>query len=317
MEQLLTPVGFVRSKIGNLSFSTGDLVRIKRSGSTRFTLTTKAENSNVVEIRLEGANYSGNYIYQPLSFRTSLPTSGTIRRVTIVDVTAKRPLLDAGLTSLEVGLLIDSFTKNDFTGGKEIYQISDATLSLLANRAQTLFSDTPNKLPNAIPTTFLSDLTLTGNGNIEGIGNESNNKITGNTKNNSIFGLGGIDILIGGLGRDNLSGGADPDIFRFDSALSSSANVDLVTDFRISENDKIQLENTGKGLFNALPAVGTLSQDAFVIAPVFTSTSQRIRYNARSLFYDPDGSGRQLEILFAQLGPGSEEISSFMQFEVT
>ena len=48
----------------------------------------------------------------------------------------------------------------------------------------------------------VENLTLTGNGNINGTGNSLNNTITGNDGNNSLNGGDGADILIGGAGND-------------------------------------------------------------------------------------------------------------------
>lgn len=57
----------------------------------------------------------------------------------------------------------------------------------------------------------LENLTLTGNGHINGTGNALANTITGNAGNNVLKGLGGHDRLDGGAGRDRLEGGAGND----------------------------------------------------------------------------------------------------------
>jgi serralysin len=46
------------------------------------------------------------------------------------------------------------------------------------------------------------NLTLTGTGNIYGIGNEQDNIIIGNDGNNQLVGGAGLDTLIGGKGDD-------------------------------------------------------------------------------------------------------------------
>ena len=58
----------------------------------------------------------------------------------------------------------------------------------------------------------LENLTLTGNGAINGKGNDSNNTITGNSGNNLLEGGFGNDTLIGGGGNDSLMGGDGNDI---------------------------------------------------------------------------------------------------------
>ncbi len=57
----------------------------------------------------------------------------------------------------------------------------------------------------------VENLTLTGSGNISGIGNDLANTITGNSGNNSLSGLAGDDVLIGNSGNDTLDGGVGAD----------------------------------------------------------------------------------------------------------
>lgn len=136
------------------------------------------------------------------------------------------------------------------------------------------------------------------------------NTILGDSANNTLFGFRGNDILDGGLGNDILTGKAGADIFRFDTLLNASTNVDRITDFSptsvASTTDRIQLKNTGSGLFTAIPTTGTLAANAFVSGTAFTTTTQRIRYDSGTgnLFYDADGRGPLAAILFATLSPG-------------
>ncbi len=60
----------------------------------------------------------------------------------------------------------------------------------------------------------IENLTLTGNGNINGTGTSGNNVLTGNGGNNTLIGGGGNDTLIGNTGTDTLIGGAGNDSFR-------------------------------------------------------------------------------------------------------
>ncbi|WP_181049731.1 Ig-like domain-containing protein [Marinobacter persicus] len=57
----------------------------------------------------------------------------------------------------------------------------------------------------------LENLTLTGDANISGAGNASDNQILGNVGNNELLGNGGDDTLIGGAGNDTILGGSDRD----------------------------------------------------------------------------------------------------------
>ena len=85
----------------------------------------------------------------------------------------------------------------------------------------------------------------------------------GGTGNDTLSGGDGNDALSGGDGNDTLTGGAGVDTFLFNSPINALTNIDVITDFGLG-NDKINLENTGAGLFNALPA-GALAAAAFDI----------------------------------------------------
>ena len=99
--------------------------------------------------------------------------------------------------------------------------------------------------------------------------------------------------------------------------LNASTNVDRITDFSIVQSDRIQLENTGTGLFTGISTTGTLASTAFRVGTSFTSTLQRIRYDSGTgnLLYDSDGSGAAASILFATLNTGLALTNS--QFLVT
>jgi Ca2+-binding RTX toxin-like protein len=143
------------------------------------------------------------------------------------------------------------------------------------------------------------------------IGNGGNDTLIGNAGDDILDGGAGNDTMNGGVGNDTLTGGLGADIFRFATALNAATNVDQITDFTptavATTTDRIQLENTGAGLFNALP-VGTLALNAFFSSTgtAFTGAAQRILYQTTTgnLFYDADGSGTaSTSILFATLSP--------------
>ena len=72
--------------------------------------------------------------------------------------------------------------------------------------------------------TNVENLELLGNGNLQGIGNSSDNYLTGNSGQNFLGGGIGSDTLDGGLGIDTLSGGAGNDTYHVDDT------ADVVTE---------------------------------------------------------------------------------------
>ncbi len=153
----------------------------------------------------------------------------------------------------------------------------------------------------------VENLTLAGAGTINGTGNTLNNVIVGTTGNNVLNGGAGNDTLNGGSGNDQLSGGVGLDFFVFDSALNGTANVDAIVDF-VSADDRIDLEGS---VFTALGADGALSAAAFCAGSAAADSSDRIVYDQATgqLFYDSDGSGAGVSILFATVTAGTSVVS--------
>ena len=138
----------------------------------------------------------------------------------------------------------------------------------------------------------IEKLTLSGTDAINGTGNDMANTITGNTGNN---------LLNGGSGNDTLSGGAGLDTFRFSSALNGSSNVDTLSGF-ITADDAIQLENS---VFLKLTTTGQLASTSFAANSTGTAVDSNdyIVYETDTgkLFYDADGNGAGVAVLFATL----------------
>ncbi len=74
----------------------------------------------------------------------------------------------------------------------------------------------------------VENLTLTGNGNVNGTGNDAANVITGNdflntlvggAGNDILNGMGGNDVLDGGVGHDTMAGGTGDDNYYIDNTL--------------------------------------------------------------------------------------------------
>lgn len=155
-------------------------------------------------------------------------------------------------------------------------------------------------------TSFVENLTLTGNTAINGTGNELNNVITGNVANNTLNGAAGNDILnggngvdilnggagndvlIGGRGNDVLIGGAGVDRFQFRSGASfqsSTFGVDTIRDFTVGV-DKIVLSRTTFGNISA-NNIRIVANDS-----IAASSNGLITYSLGSdrLFFNQNGS---------------------------
>jgi Ca2+-binding RTX toxin-like protein len=79
---------------------------------------------------------------------------------------------------------------------------------------------------------------------ISTVSSDRNDLLTGTNKADKLSGLAGDDTLIGGLGKDTLTGGSGVDIFQYASVKDSGITAttrDIITDFKHSENDKIDL----------------------------------------------------------------------------
>ena len=105
----------------------------------------------------------------------------------------------------------------------DVDNISDVVVEYTNQGTDTVFSTITYALGGAV-----ENLTLTGTGNINGTGTNGDNVLIGNA---------GSNILTGGKGHDTLTGGLGADTFVFGPA----SGADVITDFSVSQNDKIDL----------------------------------------------------------------------------
>ena len=131
----------------------------------------------------------------------------------------------------------------------------------------------------------------------------SGDAVIGSAHGDTIDGGSGDDSIAGSRGNDTLTGGQGSDTFVFDTVLSSSTNVDTLSDF-VSGSDVFDLRLE---IFSALQATGgVLNANNFKsgAGAVATTATQHILLDTSSgsLFYDADGSGGSAQIEFARLG---------------
>lgn len=108
-------------------------------------------------------------------------------------------------------------------------------------------------------------LTLTGAGDLKGVGNANDNTIAGNTGDNTIA---------GGTGRDALIGKGGEDTFVFKALADSTVGVpgrDFIHDFREVQGDRIDLH-----LIDAVAGGGNQAFD-FIGGDAFSGTAGELR----------------------------------------
>jgi len=76
----------------------------------------------------------------------------------------------------------------------------------------------------------VENLTLTGTANIDGFGNNLNNRLIGNSGNNKIDGGGGDDVMTGGAGHDT---------FYFNQVSDAGTGKNQVTDFTLGSSGDV------------------------------------------------------------------------------
>jgi serralysin len=157
---------------------------------------------------------------------------------------------------------------------------------------------------------------LTGNAGSNNIaGGKGNDTVVGASGNDTVFGGEGDDLVAGSLGNDQLTGNAGADLFRFNSTLSTSANLDTITDF-VHASDEIQLDDA---IFTALTSPWSSAQfKTAASGHVANTVNQHILYDRSTgvLWYDPDGSGAGGQTAFAKLGTSTHPTIDWTDFQI-
>ncbi len=153
--------------------------------------------------------------------------------------------------TISVSVKDDDLSEVDETFKLTLSNPVNATLA--QSTAVATISDTLVASTNTVLPALVENLLLSGNGTINGTGNDNNNLLTGNSGANRLNGGVGSDILVGNEGADRF-------IFRFGE--SSIAAHDQIKDFAIGV-DKIDLLTRGGASFSRPPRL-TRASDSMV-----------------------------------------------------
>ncbi len=189
--------------------------------------------------------------------------------------------------------------------GNDLYTVDSAADRIFENAGDGIDS-VESSVSHALAAN-VENLTLTGSGNINGVGNAEDNEIAGNAGRNVLLGgngddtLGGgdgndtlnggngDDVIEGGLGRDVLIGGAGADKFVFGSLADSGVGAalrDVIGGFRSIEGDTIDLHLIDADILSA-------GHQAFnyIGADAFNGMAGELRFASGLMQVDVDGDG--------------------------
>ncbi|MEH2035882.1 hypothetical protein [Nostoc sp.] len=136
------------------------------------------------------------------------------------------------------------------------------------------------------------------------IGTINKDIIDGKDGNDTIYGQPGTDLLIGGAGNDILIGGAGNDTLVGEAGAnrffygtnapfdSSAVGLDIISDFKQSQGDKIVLDKTTFSAITSAVGIGFSNAGNFEVTSNGAASSAVIVYNPVSgqLFYNSNGS---------------------------
>ncbi|WNF15810.1 choice-of-anchor U domain-containing protein [Microcystis aeruginosa] len=197
--------------------NSGDLVLETVTGSTGGTDLVYASVSYTLPNLVENLTLTGN---------SAINGTGNTLNNTIIGNNGNNYLLgDGGNDTLDGKAGVDTL---DGGAGNDTYTIDNIN-DVIIDSAGT---DTVSASISYTLAAGLENLTLTGNGNLNGTGNTLNNTIIGNNGNNYLLGDGGNDTLDGKAGVDTLDGGAGNDTYTIDNlndVIIDSAGTDTVS----------------------------------------------------------------------------------------
>lgn len=170
--------------------------------------------------------------------------------------------------------------------GTADYSISTKGLALQGTDIETLLGIGGLSVHNvtdffAGSKTIITNLLLQGNNTIKVLNTSTGQSVSGGAGKDIISGNAAADTINGGDGVDKLSGGKGADTFIF-NATPSSSNLDVISDFKVADGDKLQL------------ASSIFASHEFGVNLVYQSSSGK-------LYYDADGSGAGEAVHFVTL----------------
>ncbi|MCZ8190805.1 MAG: calcium-binding protein, partial [Microcystis sp. LE19-338.1B] len=197
--------------------NSGDIVLETVTGSTGGTDLVYASVSYTLPNLVENLTLTGN---------SAINGTGNTLNNTIIGNNGNNYLLgDAGNDKLDGKAGVDTL---DGGAGNDTYTIDNIN-DVIIDSAGTDTVIAPFSYTLAAG---LENLTLTGNGNLNGTGNSANNTIIGNNGNNYLLGDAGNDTLDGKAGVDTLDGGEGNDTYTIDNVndvIIDSAGTDTVS----------------------------------------------------------------------------------------
>jgi Ca2+-binding RTX toxin-like protein len=131
--------------------------------------------------------------------------------------------------------------------------------------------------------------------------------IDGGDGNDTLSGGLGNDTFIGGGGINTLTGGDGKDSFVF-ATMPLAGNRDIIRDFN-SSDDTFKIKQV---FFTNIGGKGKLTSDALHFGTRAADAEDRIVYHKSTgnLYYDPDGTGAEAQILIAKLSNKAKLILS-------
>ena len=171
---------------------------------------------------------------------------------------------------------------------------ADEIVELAGEGVDTVRASASYALPTTADVERLATTSDTGTAALDLTGNASGNVIRGND------GANGIN---GASGNDELTGRGGMDWFLFDTPLDIVFNVDVITDFSVTD-DTIRLDAT---IFsNSLTVGSSVAGSQFVVGTAALDAGDRIIYDNATgdVFYDSDGIGPAAAIRFIRMSAG-------------